>query len=185
MSDGQVARVYASALLEAAREAGSVERVGKDFTAFADALDASPPLRAVLFDPQIEVSAKKRVVTALTGGIDPLVANALSLLLDKGRQAAIAGVCREYEQLAAAEAKIVSVEVTSAVELTPDAEKSIARRIEEATGMRPRLAKRIDEGIIGGLVLRVGDVIIDGSVRSRLQQLRGRLLTADVRGGDQ
>jgi F-type H+-transporting ATPase subunit delta len=185
VSEDQVARVYAGALLEAAREAGSVERVGKDFKAFADALDASQPLRAVLFDPQIEVSAKQRVVGALTGGVDPLLANTLSLLLDKGRQAAIDGVCREYERLAAEEAGVVAVEVTSAVTLTLDAEERIVRRIEEATGRRPKLEKRVDETIIGGLVLRVGDVIIDGSVRSRLQQLRERLLTADVRGGDE
>jgi F-type H+-transporting ATPase subunit delta len=185
MSEEQVARVYAGALLEAARETGSVEHVGKDFKAFADALDASQPLRAVLFDPQIEVSAKQRVVAALTEGVDPLVANALHLLLDKGRQAAIAGVCREYEELAAEEARVVAVEVTSAVRLTPEIEESIARRVEEATGKRPQLAKRIDEAIIGGLVLRIGDVIIDASVRARLQQLRERLLTAEVRGGDQ
>ena len=121
----------------------------------------------------------------MTEGVDPLVTNALSLLLDKGRQAAIGGVRREYERLAAEEARVVAVEVTSAVELTPDVEERITRRVEEATGKRPQLAKRVDEAIIGGLVLRVGDVIIDGSVRSRLQQLRERLLTADVRGGDQ
>lgn len=185
MSEEQIARVYAAALLEAARDAGSVERAGKDLKAFAGALDASPPLRAVLFDPQVEASAKQRVLAALTEGADPLVANTLGLLLDKGRQAAIADVCHEYEELAAEEARVVAIEVTSAVELTPEAEESIARRVEEATGKRPQLEKRVDAAIIGGLVLRVGDVIIDGSVRSRLHQLRERLLTADVRGGDQ
>ncbi|HJW76236.1 MAG TPA: ATP synthase F1 subunit delta, partial [Thermoleophilia bacterium] len=154
-------------------------------TVFADALDSSPSLRAVILDPQIDVSAKQRVVAALTEGADPLVANTLRLLLDKGRQTAIAEVCREYERLAVEEARVVAVEVTSAVELTPEAEAGIARRVEEATGKRPQLEKRVDAAIIGGLVLRVGDVIIDGSVRSRLRQLRERLLTADVRGGDQ
>jgi F-type H+-transporting ATPase subunit delta len=185
VSEEQIARIYAGALIEAAREAGSVERVGKDLKAFAHALETSQPLRSVLLDPQIEVAAKQRVVTALTAGADPLVGNTLSLLLDKGRQAAIADVSLEYEQLAAEEARVVAVEVTSAVELTADAEAHIAQRVQEATGKRPQLEKRIDEAIIGGLVLRVGDVIIDGSVRSRLQQLRERLLTADVRGGDQ
>ena len=185
MSEEQVARVYAGALLEAARSAGSVERVGEGLEAFAHALDSSPPLRAVIFDPQIDVPSKQRVVGALTEGADPLVTNTLRLLLDKGRQTAISEVSREFAALAAEEAKVVAVEITSAIELTPEVEKAIARRVEEATGKRPQLEKRVDPAIIGGLLLRVGDVIIDGSVRSRLQQLRERLLSADVRGGDQ
>jgi F-type H+-transporting ATPase subunit delta len=185
VSEEQVARVYANALLEAARDVGSVERVGHDLEAFADALDASEPLRVVLFDPQVEVATKQRVVSALTEGADALVVNTLRLLLDKGRQVAIPDVRREYEELAAEEARVVPVEVTSAVALTPEAEARIVNRIEEATGRRPQLEKQVDAAIIGGLVLRVGDIIIDGSVRSRLRQLRKRLLTADVRGGEQ
>lgn len=182
MSEAQVARVYARALFDAARDAGRIETVCRELDGFVAALAASAPLRHVLADPQVGDDAKRRVLVELTHGADPLVASALLLLQKKGRLAVVAEVCDELEALAAAEAQVVKVEVTSAIALDADAEERLAAKVAAATGRRVKLTKRVDAGVLGGLVVRVGDVIVDGSLRSRLAQLRQRLVTAEVRG---
>ena len=168
MSAEDVARVYARALFDAARDAGAVASVGRDLGDFVAAFAASASLRDVLADPQIDSAAKQRVLVEITRGGQALVANTLQLLLERGRFGLVAELSEAYEALAAAEADLVKVEVTSAVELT--------------AAVRERIAARVDPHIIGGLVLRVGDVIVDGSVQARIRQLRRKLATAELRG---
>lgn len=182
MSEVQVARVYARALFGAARDAGRIEAVRRGLGDFDATLAASAQLRHVLADPQVDEEAKRRVLVELTRGAEPLVANALLLLHKKRRLAVLAELCDEFEALAAVEAEVVKVEVTSAVELDDDAEERLAAKVAAATGRRVELTKRVDVGVLGGLVVRVGDVIVDGSLRSRIAQLRQRLVTAEVRG---
>ena len=182
MGEEQVAAVYARALFDAAGQAGVVEPVRRELDAFADALGESAQLRDVLSDPQVDTGAKRRVVAELTRDGQPLVRNTLLLLLDRGRFAVTEEVRAAYDALAAREAARVKVEVTSAVTLTEDDRKKIAARVAEATGRTVDLSERVDPGILGGLVLRVGDVIVDGSVQARIRQLRRRLATAELRG---
>ena len=182
MSEEQVARVYAQALFDAAREAGVVEPVRRELGEFVAALAASAPLRKVLADPQIETSAKTRVLAEVTRGGQQLLANTLQLMLERGRFAAVAELRAAYDALAIVEEGVVEVEVVSATELSPETEKKIAARVKEATGRRVEMARRVDPSILGGLVLRIGDVIVDGSVKARIRQLRRRLATAEVRG---
>jgi F-type H+-transporting ATPase subunit delta len=182
MAEEQVAAVYARALFDAAGQADVVEPVRQELDAFADALGASAQLRDVLSDPQIDTGAKRRVVSELTHDGQPLVRNTLLLLLDRGRFAITEELRRAYDALAAREAERVEVEVTSAVTLTEDDRKKIAARVAETTGRTVELSERVDPSILGGLVLRVGDVIVDGSVQARIRQLRRRLATAELRG---
>jgi len=182
LSEENVARVYARALFDAAREARVVEPVGRDLGDFVAALAASASLRDVLADPRVDTSAKQRILVEITREGQPLVANTLQLLLERGRFGLVAELREAYEALAATEADLVKVEVTSAVELTAAAREKIAARVAEAAGRRVELAARVDPDIIGGLVLRVGDVIVDGSVQARIRQLRRRLATAELRG---
>ncbi|HEY5168657.1 MAG TPA: F0F1 ATP synthase subunit delta [Thermoleophilia bacterium] len=182
MSEGQVARVYAQALFDAAKEAGAVEPVRRDLGEFVTALAGSASLRNVLADPHVDTSAKIRVLAELTRGGQPLVANVLQLVLARGRWAALPELLQAYDAFAIVEEGIVEVEVVSATELSPETEKKIAARVQEATGRRVELARRVDPSILGGLVLRIGDVIVDGSVKARIRQLRRRLATAEVRG---
>jgi F-type H+-transporting ATPase subunit delta len=182
LSDEQVARVYAQALFDAAQEGHVVQPVGDELSDFVAALAASPALRGVLDEPQIDTTAKIRVVAELTREAQPLVANTLQILLERGRFGIVQELHRQYQELAAVEAAVVNVEVTSAVELTAATTKKIVARVEKATGRRVELVPRVDPAIVGGLVLRVGDVIVDGSVRSRISQLRRRLATAELRG---
>ncbi len=182
MSEGQIARVYAQALFEAARDAGVVKPVGRELDDFAAALAASGPLRRVLGDPQIERDTKARVVADVTRDGQPLLAAALQLMLERDRFAVVPRLCEAYEALAVDEEGVVEVEVVAAVELPAETEKRIAARVGEATGRQVELAVRVDPSILGGLVLRIGDTIVDGSVKARIRQLRRRLATAEVRG---
>lgn len=182
MSEEQVARVYARALFDAAREAGVVDAVRRELRDFVSALAASASLRDVLADPQVETAAKQRVLVEITRGGQPLLTNVLRLLLDRGRFAVVPGLVGDFDELAGADEGIIEVEVVAAVELAPATEEKIAARVREATGRRVQLARRVDPAIIGGLILRIGDVIVDGSVKGRIRQLRRRLATAEVRG---
>jgi len=182
LSAEQVARVYARALFAAASEANVVEAVRDDLDAFVTGLGASQALRTVLTDPQIEASAKLRVVGEITRAAQPLVVNTLQLLLDRGRFGIVADLNEAYGALAAEAAALVKVDVTSAVELAPEASEQIAARVEAVTGRHVELTQRVDPDIIGGLVLRVGDVIVDSSLKARIRQLRRRLATAELRG---
>ena len=182
MAEENVARVYARALFGAAQDARAVAPVGRDLGDFVAALAASASLRDVLADPQIDSAAKQRILVEITRGGQPLVANTLQLLLERGRFGLVAELREAYEALAASEADLVKVEVTSAIVLSAAVREKITARVAEAAGRRVELAARVDPDIIGGLVLRVGDVIVDGSVQARIRQLRRRLATAELRG---
>jgi F-type H+-transporting ATPase subunit delta len=184
VSDTGIARVYATALFEAATAAATVAVTGDDLRAFVRALDESPPLANAVFNPQIDPEAKMRVLTHLTSAADRLAAGALAVLLEKGRIALVGAVADHYERFVAQAAKVVEVEVTTAVPVAAEVESLIVERVRRATGGEPRLTKRIDPDILGGLVLRVDDVLVDGSLRARIRQLDERLRTADVRGGE-
>ena len=183
MSDTAIARVYAIALFEAATAADTVAPTGDDLRGFVGALDESRPLADAVFNPQIDPEVKMRVLTQLTGDADRLAAGALAVLLEKGRLALVGQVADQYERFVAQAAKVVEVEVTTAVPVEPDVERLIVERVRRSTGGEPRLTKRVDPDILGGLVLRVDDLLVDGSRRGRLQQLDDAMRTADVRGG--
>ncbi len=178
-----IARVYATALFEAATAAGTVERTGADLRAFVQALDRSRPLANAVFNPQIDPEAKLRVLTQLTGDADRLAAGALAVMLEKGRITLAGEVADQYERFVAQAARVVEVEVTTAVPVAPEVERLIVERVRRSTGGEPRLTKRVDPDILGGLVLRVDDLLVDGSLRGRLEQLDDAMRTADVRGG--
>ncbi len=184
MSEGAVARAYATALFEAAGAAGTVERTSADLHAFVQALADTPALADVVFNPQVDPDAKARVVSELMQGADRLAVGVLRVMLDKRRLVLVAAVADQYDRFVAEAAHDIEVQVTTAVPVDPDVERLIADRVRRSTGGEPRLTLRVDPDILGGLVLRVDDLLVDGSLRSRLQQLDGRLRTADVRGGN-
>ena len=183
MNDTRIARVYATALFEAATAAGTVEDTGSDLRDFVRALDESQPLANAVFNPQIDPEAKMRVLKQLTGDADRRAAGARAVMLQKGRITLVGDVAGQYERYVAQAARVVEVEVTTALPVEPDVERLIVERVRRSTGGEPRLTKRVDPNILGGLVLRVDDLLVDGSLRGRLQQLDDAMRTADVRGG--
>jgi len=184
VSEAAIARAYATALFQAADAAGTVDQTGADLRGFVRALADTPALAGVVFDPQVEPAAKARVVSEIMTGADRLAVGVLGVMLDKGRLTLVADVADQYDRYVAQAEHVVEVQVTTAVPVDPDVERHIADRVRRSTGGEPRLTMRVDPDILGGLVLRVDDLLVDGSLRSRLQQLDGRLRTADVRGGN-
>lgn len=182
MSGEQVARVYARALFGAAEAADLVATVGRELGDFVTGLAASAALRHALSDPQVDTAAKACVLAGVTQGATPLVANVLQLLLERARFDIVEDVLAQYAMLEAAHADLVRVEVQCAVRLSAAAREKIGARVQELTGRNVEISSSVDAALLGGLVMRVGDVVVDGSVRGRIDQLRRRLATAHVRG---
>jgi F-type H+-transporting ATPase subunit delta len=168
-------RVYAEALLEAAGEKGRLAEVREDLAAFADAVESADELRSFLRNPQIEPHVKREVLAELLADADELVRNFLLLLAEKGRIAEIDEVHSEFERLIAQEARILELELTTAVELSDEEAAQLVRRIEDAAGRRVEATRRVDPGIIGGIVVQAGSRRLDASVRGRLNRLRQEL----------
>jgi F-type H+-transporting ATPase subunit delta len=172
-----VHRVYAGALYDAAREAGRVDAVGKELGGFAAQVRDVRELRAVLRNPQLDPRAKASVLDALTESGDDLVRNFLRLLAEKNRIAEIEEIAREFERLVAREQGQLTVELTTAYELSEDAARSIVDQIAEVSGRRVEATRKVDPDLIGGIVLQAGSFRVDASVRGRLNRLRHELAT--------
>lgn len=177
MSDTTIARVYARAIYEAAADAGRVEQVRADLTEFVAALASSAELRAFFLNEEMLVEQKKNAVVALTVGADPLVRNFLQVIIDKNREPVVEEACRLFVQRVEAEAGLVKVEMTTAVGVSQPMRDQIRTTLEAALKKRVELTVTVDEEIVGGVRLRVGDRIADASIRQRLEQLRARLVS--------
>ena len=171
-----VHRTYAQALFEAAKEQGRLQQVHSDLADFAQAVADVPELRAVLRNPQIEPRAKARVLQELLGGAEELVRNFVMLTAEKGRIADIDEIAREFERLVARDERRLDVELTTAYELSDDDARQILSQIEEASGRKVEATRAVDPELIGGLVLQVGSLRVDASVRGRLERLRRELV---------
>ena len=135
------ARVYATALYEAAVDAGKVDEVDRDMAAIAELFDGSVELRQTMLDPQLPHEAKKRVIEALMADADPLARNALMVLVDNGRLAFLHDIQVAFHEMSAVEERILDVEVTSAVPLDQAEVDRIQERISSATGLTARLSR--------------------------------------------
>ncbi|HEX5469646.1 MAG TPA: ATP synthase F1 subunit delta [Gaiellaceae bacterium] len=169
-------RVYAEALLEAAKGKDRLAPVRGEFDAFAAALAESDELRGFLRNPQIESETKVAVLDDLISGGEELFSNFLHLLAEKGRIAEVADVHEEFGRLLAREERVLELELTTAVELSDEEAAKVVKQIEEASGRRVVATRTVDPDIIGGLVVQAGSVRADASVRGRLGQLREELI---------
>ncbi len=169
-------RVYAEALLEAARDKDSIAPVRDDFDAFAAALGESEELRGFLRNPQIETETKLGALDDLLSGANQLFLNFVHLLAEKGRIAEVEDVHEEFGRLLAREERLLELELTTAVELSDEEAAKVVEQFEEASGRRVVATRTVDPDIIGGLVVQAGSVRADASVRGRLDQLREELI---------
>jgi F-type H+-transporting ATPase subunit delta len=171
-------RMYARALFEAAEEAGRVDAVASDLAAIAGAMDEVPELRAFLRNPQIDPAGKAEVLEQLTREADELVGNFVRLVAEKGRAGELPEISAELDALVAQAQNRLTVELTTAHELSDREAKSIVQQIEKASGRTVEASRSVDPDLIGGIVLRIGSHLADGSVRGRLERLRHELATA-------
>jgi F-type H+-transporting ATPase subunit delta len=150
--------------------------VNEAITDFAAAIAQTPELRAVLRNPQLETSAKTRILDDLAGDDEPLFKNFLFVVNDKGRIGELEEIAKEFERLMAREERRLSVELTTARELTDDEARAIVDQIEKAAGRKVEATRSVDPELVGGIVLSAGSYRVDASVRGRLERLRQTLV---------
>jgi F-type H+-transporting ATPase subunit delta len=136
-----------------------------------------PELHALLRNPELEPEAKTSILGELFADADELLRNFLRLLTEKGRMGEIEEIGREFERLCAREEGVLKVELTTAIELSDQEAKEIAEQIEKASGRTVEATRNVDPGLVGGVVLQVGSMRLDASVRGRLERLRQELVT--------
>jgi F-type H+-transporting ATPase subunit delta len=174
----EIAEVYARALFEAAKDDGVLDRAHDELGQFADALDEDRNLQVFLFSPYFSSEEKKDGIRRIVSDADERVLNFLELLAERHRMPAVFRIRRIFEDLWADENKLLPVVVTSATELDAGLVEDIGKRIEEQTGRRVELSSKVDPDVLGGLMLRVGNMVLDATVRNRLEQLRKQVAKA-------
>ncbi len=164
---------YAEALLAVARSEGQLAEVEDELFRFARLLEANDDLRTTLTDASLPVSRRQQIVEDLLGGrANPTTTALVSMVVGTGRSRDLPAIIDELVKLSAAEGNREVAEVRSAVDLTDDQKQRLAAALEAKTGKKVELKVIIDPTVLGGLVAQVGDTVIDGSVKTRLQQLK-------------
>jgi F-type H+-transporting ATPase subunit delta len=174
MSVSLVARRYAKALLDLGVEQGELDRIVDEMATLADAWETSADLRNVVENPLVAHPTKKAVVTELADqiGATTTVRRAVQLLVDRRRTKALPYVARILRELADARKGVVRAEVTTAAPLSDAYYVRLQAQLEKMTSRRVVIDRRVDPSLIAGVVTRIGDRIIDGSLRTRLHSLR-------------
>ncbi len=168
----ELAQVYSRALFQAARDKHRLDEVREQLGQFADALDKNRELAVFFFSPYFSTAEKQKSLSTLLDGADEVFLNFLKLLIENHRMPVIFRIRQEYERLWEEENRTLPVEITSAIALDKDTTESLGRTIGERAGRTVTLAARVDPDILGGIIIRVGNSILDASIRNRLEQLR-------------
>jgi ATP synthase F1 delta subunit len=174
----EIARVYAQALFESAKEKGKLDEIRDQLGEFADALDENPELATFFFSPYFSSAEKREGISKSVSGAEDELVNFLELLAEKHRMPAIFRIRRDLDALWARENRQLDVSLTSAVELDPAIAKQVGDEVSKQTDRKVELTSHVDPDILGGLVLRVGNMVLDTSIRSRLERLRKEIARA-------
>jgi ATP synthase F1 delta subunit len=168
----EIARVYARSLFEVAREQDKLEVIREELGEFADALAGSHELQVFFFSPYFSTEEKKDGLHRTVEGADETLSNFLELLLENHRMPVVFRVRREFDRLWDEANDLLPVQITSAVALDESVSRRIGDEIGRQTGKQVELTSTVDPDVIGGIVLRVGNSILDASIRNRLETLR-------------
>ncbi len=168
----EIARVYCEALFATAREKGNLDAIREQLGQFADALAENRDLQVFFFSPYLSSAEKQDGVTRVVSGAEPELVNLLKLLVEKHRMPAVFRIRRRFDELWAQENRQLEVTVTSAIELDPGIVERVGQEIERQTDRHVQLRSRVDESVLGGLVLQVGNMVLDASIRNTLERLR-------------
>ena len=169
-----VARRYAEAAFDIGRADGTLETWERDLATLRDTL-AGEDLRALVEHPAIPFPEKEKVLRRVVTGVSPEPLALALLMVRRGRPGAIGAMVERFGELVRRERGISLAEVRTALPLDPDQRAAIADRLRTLTGDRIEMNEVVDESLIGGLSVRIGDRLYDASVRSRLERLRARL----------
>jgi F-type H+-transporting ATPase subunit delta len=176
----EIAQVWARALFEVAKEHDLLDEVREQLGEFVDALDENRELAVFFFSPYFSTEEKKDGLNRAVTGADSVLMNFLEALIERHRMPVIYRIRTRYEEMWEDERDLLPVTVTSAVPLDPGTVSHIGERIGEQTKRTVELSSNVDPDILGGIVLRVGNVILDASIRNRLEQLRKQVAQASV-----
>jgi F-type H+-transporting ATPase subunit delta len=168
----EIAEVYGRSLFEVASEHDKTDEIREQLGQFADALDSNRDLAIYFFSPYFSTQEKKDGLVKLLDGPDDALVNFLELLIEKHRMPVIFRIRRYYDTLWEQAHQILPVQIATAIELDEGVAKQLGEQIEKSTGQRIELTATVDPDILGGLVLRVGNSILDASIRNRLENLR-------------
>jgi F-type H+-transporting ATPase subunit delta len=174
----EIAQVYARSLFEVAEERDKIDVVRDELGQFADALADSREFELFFFSPYFSTEEKKQGLDKAIEGADEVVRNFLAVLIENHRMPALMRIRREYDQLWREVNQLLPVQVTSAVELDEAVTRQIGEEIGRQTGRKVELSSNVDPDVLGGIVLRVGNSILDASIRTRLERLRKQVAGA-------
>jgi F-type H+-transporting ATPase subunit delta len=174
----EIATVYARSLFEVAKDQDKLDVVRDQLGAFADALNETRELQVFFFSPYFSTQEKEDGLERAVSDADPVILNFLKLLIEKHRMPAIFRIRARYDALWEEENRLLPVQITSAVELDETIVKQLGDRISEQTGRTVELSSSVEPDILGGIVVRVGNSVLDASVRNRLEQLRKQVVKA-------
>jgi F-type H+-transporting ATPase subunit delta len=174
----ELARVYSEALFGSAKEQGKADLIRDQLAGLCEAIEQKGELNLFFFSPLFSTREKKDGMARVLVGADEAFLNFLNILIDNHRMPVIFRIRRQYEQLWREENKLLPVEITSAVELDDEVARQIQTRVEQQTGRRVELTRSVDGDILGGLVVRVSNMILDASIRNQLERLRRQVARA-------
>jgi F-type H+-transporting ATPase subunit delta len=181
MSATAVAHKYAKALFEEARERERIDRVAADLRSLSDLQKEDPSFHDFLVSPEVLTENKRRFLdTVFRPRMDSLSVDFLHLVVEKGRIDVLPEIWREFDALVEEYRGVLRAQVLSAVPLTPDQEGRLKARLDRLTGKNVVVEKRIDPEVLGGVVVHLGNQILDGSLRQGLDEIRRRLLLVEV-----
>ena len=174
----EIAAVYARSLFEVAKDQDKLDLVRDQLGAFADALSETRDLQVFFFSPYFSTAEKEDGLDRVVSDADPAVLNFLKLLIEKHRMPVVFRIRATYDALWEDENKLLPVQITSAVELDKQIVSQLGDRIAEQTDRKVDISADVDPDILGGIVVRVGNSVLDASVRNRLDQLRRQVARA-------
>ena len=172
------AHVYAEALFEAGQDKGKLDALQEQLAQFADAVDRDRELQVFLFSPYLSSNDKMEGLRRAVTGAEPEFSNFLELLVEKNRMPDVFRIRREFDELWKRANRRLDVTVISAIELDAGVVGKIGEEVERQTGEKVDLASEVDDEILGGIVLRVGNMVLDASIRTRLEKLRKSVASA-------
>jgi len=168
----EAARVYAEALFDVAKDKGKLDAIRDELAQFVDAVDGNRELQVFFFSPYFSSTEKVEGLKRAVSDADAELVNFLELLIEKQRMPEIFRIRRQLDELWKQENRRIDVTVTSAVALEPAVVEKVGEEIERQTSQKVELSSRVDAEILGGIVLQVGNMVLDASIRSRLEKLR-------------
>ena len=174
----EIARVYADALFEVAKDKDELDEVHEQLSEFADAMNESSDMRVFFFSPYFSSADKREAIRASISGAGEELVNFLELLAEKHRMPAIFRIRDRFDELWAEANKRLEVTLTSAVELDRKVVEQVGKEVERQTDRAIDLETDVDPDILGGLVLRVGNMVLDASLRSKLERLKKEVAAA-------